>query len=427
MISDKLFTRFLLLWSGQLISAIGSGLTAFGLGVYVYKQTGKASAMALVTLLAFLPSLVLSAPAGVLADRYDRRLLMILGDSLSAIGLIYILCCMLLGTAQLWQICVGVTISSVFSSLLEPSYRASVTDLLSEEQYSKASGLIQAAGSAKFLISPLIAGLLLTHWDIKLLLVIDICTFFVTSASTFVVRKGLEKKDIEKAPPMLIQLREGWQTVSSNKGVLMLLLTTSLLTFFLGFIQTLCAPMILAYQDAATLGTAQTICALGMLASSVVIGIIPIKKGFAKILSASLFCTGMFMALFGLKEDIVLVCVFGFLFFASLPFANTALDYLVRINIDNSVQGRAWGLIGVISQLGYVGAYAISGLLADYVFTPMLLEDGALANSVGRVIGIGPGRGIGFLVILTGTFICVVSVLLYSMKPVRELEATHAL
>ncbi len=427
MTSNKSFTKFLLLWSGQLISAIGSGLTAFGLGVYVYNQTGKASAMALVTLLAFLPSLVLSAPAGVLADRYDRRLLMILGDSLSAIGLIYILCCMLLGTAQLWQICVGVTISSVFSSLLEPSYRASVTDLLSEEQYSKASGLVQAAGSAKYLISPLIAGLLLTHWDIKLLLVIDICTFFVTSASTFVVRKGLEKKDIEKAPPMLIQLRDGWQTVSSNKGILMLLLTTSLLTFFLGFIQTLCAPMILAYQDAATLGTAQTICALGMLVSSVVIGIIPIKKGYVKILSASLFCTGLFMALFGLKEDIVLVCVFGFLFFASLPFANTAMDYLVRINIDNSVQGRAWGLIGVISQLGYVGAYAISGLLADYVFTPMLLEGGTLANSVGRVIGIGPGRGIGFLVILAGVLICVVSVLLYSMKPVRELEATHAL
>lgn len=95
--SGKSFGKFLVLWSGQLISAIGSGLTSFGLGIYVFQQTGKASEMALVTLLAFMPSLLLSAFSGVLADRYDRRLLMVLGDSLSAIGLVYILICMLQG------------------------------------------------------------------------------------------------------------------------------------------------------------------------------------------------------------------------------------------------------------------------------------------------------------------------------------------
>lgn len=93
--------------------------------------------MALVTLLAFMPSLLLSPVAGVLADRYDRRLLMVLGDSLSAIGLVYILICMLSGEAMLWQICVGVTISSVFSSLLDPAYKATVTNLLTEEQYTR--------------------------------------------------------------------------------------------------------------------------------------------------------------------------------------------------------------------------------------------------------------------------------------------------
>ena len=116
------FSRFLLLWFGDLISAIGSGLTSFGLGVYIFQQTGKASLMALVTLLAFLPSLLLSVPAGVLADRYDRRLLMILGDALSALGLLFILLCLLQGDAQVWQIGIGVTISSIFISLLEPAY-----------------------------------------------------------------------------------------------------------------------------------------------------------------------------------------------------------------------------------------------------------------------------------------------------------------
>ena len=75
------YCRFLLLWSGELISAIGSGLTSFGLGVYIFQRTGSAANMALVSLLAFLPTLLLSAPAGVLADRYDRRLLMMAGET----------------------------------------------------------------------------------------------------------------------------------------------------------------------------------------------------------------------------------------------------------------------------------------------------------------------------------------------------------
>lgn len=195
--SGNSFGKFLVLWSGQLVSSIGSGLTAFGLGVYVFELTGKASIMALVTLLAFLPSLLLTPVAGVLADRYDRRLLMILGDSLSAAGLVFMLICMLRGEPQLWHIYFGVAIVSVFSSLINPAYKATVTDLLTKEQYSKASGLAQMASSAKYLISPLLAGALLSVSDIKLLLILDICTIFVTVLTALAVRKGLASKKYE--------------------------------------------------------------------------------------------------------------------------------------------------------------------------------------------------------------------------------------
>ncbi|OPA73407.1 MFS transporter [Paenibacillus selenitireducens] len=420
--SGKSFRKFLLLWSGQLISSIGSGLTSFGLGIYVYQQTGMASAMALVTLLAFMPSLLLSAFAGVLADRYDRRLLMVLGDGLSAIGLVFILICMLRGEVQLWQICVGVTISSVFSSLLEPAYKATVTDLLTEEQYTKASGLVQVAGSAKFLISPVIAGFLLTVSDIKLLLVIDICTFFVTVTTTLAVRSGLASKTCAQAKSFIHEFKDGWSAVSKNRGVLVLVIMTSVLTFFLGVIETLSIPMLLAFTDSSVVGMLETIVASGMLVSSVIIGFLPIKKGYVKILSISLFCVGIFMAGFGLRENIVLICISGFLFFAMMPFANVSLDFLVRTNIDNSVQGRAWALIGIISQLGFVAAYALSGVLADYVFTPLFVEGGVLADSVGKVIGTGSGRGTGFLIIIAGMLLCVTSVILYNLKSIKKLE-----
>jgi MFS family permease len=420
--SGEAFRRFLLLWSGQFVSAIGSGLTSFGLGVYIYQQTGQASAMALVTLLAFMPSLLLSPLAGVLADRYDRRILMVLGDGFSVTGLVFILICLLGGEASLWQICAGVTLSSVFSSLLDPAYKATVTDLLNEEQYTKASGFVQVAGSAKYLISPALAGFLLIVSDVKLLLLIDICTFVVTVASTLAVRKNLTSKKSEQTGSFMLEFKEGWNAVSLNRGVLVLVIMTSVMTFFLGFIETLSMPMILAFSTSSVLGTLETIIALGMLASSVLIGIIPIKRDFVKILAAALFCEGLFMALFGHRENIILLGFSGFLFFATLPFANTSLDFLVRTNIDNSVQGRAWSLIGLVSQLGFVAAYMLSGVLADYVFTPLLIDGGALAGSVGRITGTGSGRGTGFLIIIAGILLSMASVIMYNLKSIKRLE-----
>lgn len=421
--TNKSFRKFLLLWTGDFISAIGSGLTSFGLGVYIFQQTGKASMMALVTLFAFLPSLLLSAPAGVLADRYDRRLLMIIGDGFSVIGLLFIFICLMRGEAQVWQICIGVIISSVFTSLLEPAYKATITDLLTPEQYSKASGFVQVAGSAKYLISPILAGFLLTIWDIKWLLILDMCTFFITVLTTLVVRKGLDSKKVEIVTSFFSEIKEGVSALTDKKGVLTLVIMGSVITFCLGVIQTLAAPMILSFSNSVTLGSLMTIITLGMLISSLLLGGISIKKGYARLLCISLFGAGLFMGMFGFKEHIVWIAISGFLFFAMLPFANASIDFLLRTNIENDMQGRAWGLVGLISQLGYVVAYAVSGLLADYFFTPRLRSDGAWAESIGKFFGTGEGRGIGLFITLAGGLLCITAITLYHMKSVRELES----
>lgn len=402
------YKKFLLLWAGQMVSAIGGGLTSFGLGVYVFEQTGSAASMALVTLLAFLPTLVLSVPAGVLADRYDRRRLMMLGDGLSALGILYILICMLRGGAALWQICVGVLVSSVFSALLEPAYRATVSDLLSREEYSRASGLVSLAGSARYLISPLLAGLLLAVSDIRLLLVIDICTFFLTVIVTGAVKRGLAAKPPEVRESFLSSLRGGWRAVTQKRGVMLLIAAASVLTCFMGAFQILAEPLLLDFTSSTVLGVAETICACGMLVSSLLLGIRGIRRGYVRVLCVSLLLAGAAMVVFGLKEDIYLICVSGFCFFAMLPFANNCLDYLVRTNIPAEVQGRAWGLIGFLSQIGYVVAYGAAGVLADGIASAMHT---------------GVGRGAAAVIVLAGALLAISAIALYRIRAVRELEA----
>ena len=401
------FGKFMLLWCGELISAIGGGLTSFGLGVYVFAQTGSAAGMALVTLLGFLPTLLLSVPAGVLADRYDRRLLMMIGDGASALGIVYILVCMLRGGASLTQICAGVFVSSVFSSLLEPSYRATVSDLLTKEEFSKASGLVSLAGSARYLVSPVLAGLLLSVCRVEVLLIIDICTFFVTLTSTAVVKRGIETKYEENKDSFVESLKEGWAAVHTRKGVFLLILVSSVMTLFMGVFQILAEPLILAFADSKTLGIGETICACGMLVSSVFLGAKGIKKNYVKVLSISLSAAGLTMIGFGIKENIILICAFGFAFFATLPFANNCLDYLVRTNIPDELQGRAWGFIGFLSQMGYVVAYGLAGLCAD---------------AIGARSGLGVGRGAAIVIQISGLFLAVVALCIIKIRSIRNLE-----
>ncbi len=401
------FGKFMLLWFGELVSSVGSGLTAFGLGIYIFQQTGSASGMAFMTLLAFLPGLLLKVPAGVLADRFDRRILMMIGDGLSGLGVLYILFCMMQGEAQLWQIYLGVGISSVFSALLEPAFTATITDLLTKEEYTKANGLVSMAGSARYLFSPVIAGFLLAAYDIKLILVIDICTFFFTIISAAVVRKNIEVKHSEEKGSFLDSMKEGWDAVSKKKGLFLLIIISALITLFMGVFQVLAEPFILSFSDSRTLGIVETVAASGMLVSGIILGIRGIRKNFVKMLSIGLVLSGLAMALFGAFENLIVISFFGFLFFAALPIANSSLDYLARINIPDEIQGRAWGFIGFISQLGYVAAYGLSGIIAD---------------SIGSVTGGGVGKGAALTIFVSGICMALIASVIVKFDPIKKLE-----
>ena len=344
----------------------------------------------------------------MLADLFDRRLLMMIGDGCSAIGILYILLCMNSGGAALWQICAGVFVSACFSALPEPAFKATITDLLTKEEYTKASGLTSLTGSARYLVSPVIAGLLLAVYDIRLLLIIDICTFFVTVAAAAAVRRGLGNQRNGDRESFAGSLREGWKAVHARKGVFRLILVSSVMSMFIGVIQVLSEPLVLSFADSKTLGITETVCALGMLATALVTGIAGIRKRHAAVLGISLALAGVFMTVFALKENIVLICASGFLFFAMLPLANSSLDYLARSNIPDELQGRAWGFIGFLSQLGYVPAFALAGLLADRAA-------GMMRTTV--------GRGSALVIGISGGLLVLVSMFSLFSRRIRNLES----
>ncbi len=422
---NKQFRYFLILWIGELIATVGSGLTAFALSVYIFRITQSASSVALMMLLAFLPTILLSPLAGVLADRFDRRMLMIIGDGFSALGPVIILFASMMGTLATWHIYLGVTISALFSALLEPAYKATITDIVPEDQYSKASGLVQLAGASRYLLAPVVAGFLLAWTNIQTILLIDISTIIVTVFTISIVRKktATPLKRQTNYSDLRSDFKEGWETIVQKKGVLWLTLSLSVVTFCVGFFQTLFSPMILSFTDEKTLGTIWSVSATGMLIGSMFLGIFAISKHYVFKLCLALGILGVFISLTGISTNIYFISFSSFMFFSTLPFVNTSAEVLLRKNIEQDKQGRAWGLIGTISQLGYVFAYCISGLLADHVFNPVFVESGLMASSIfGKLVGVGAGRGIGFMLFVSGILIVLFAFVVPKIKSIRILE-----
>lgn len=411
--------KFFILCLGQFVSAIGSGISAFALSTYVFEHSGEAGATGLVMLCAFLPNLLLTPLAGVLADRYDRRLLMLLGDGLSALGLLYILVCMAMGQGTLLHICIGVGISSVFTSLLEPAYKATISDLLPPESYSKASGLMQLAGAAKYLLAPMLAGFLLRFFALPVLLYIDIATIILTLFATMMVRKGLEKAEPLESAGLYEDFLLGWRALSRKPALLLLVALASCITFCLGVVQTLNLPMLLRFTSKDIAGLILSASAAGMIVGSLVLSLQKIKR-VHRSLFLSLGMAGFAMLGFALWENACLIAAFGFVFFAMLPFANACLDFLVRCHVDNAEQGRVWGLIGLLSQLGYVFAYALAGSLVDVVLSPWLEGQTWLAQFINALLGGARGAALG--IALIGLMLVLIAAFLSQNSAVKRLE-----
>ena len=220
----------------------------------------------------------------------------------------------------------------------------------------------------------------------------------------------------------LAEIRQGFSVLKANKGVCALVVLMACVCFFIGFLQTLVSPMVLAVSDAKTVGILESVCAVGMLLGSVWIGIVGIKQGYVRVLSIAGMGGSIFMALAGVCTSLIVTGAGIFLFFLSLPFMNTSADVLVRSNVPNEVQGRVWGIISLLSQAGTAVAYVLSGVLADHIFEPLLSEQGLLAGSIGRLIGVGQGRGIGFMLVLSGLGMIPAAFAIGRSKSIQKLE-----
>jgi DHA3 family macrolide efflux protein-like MFS transporter len=419
--NDKNIQNFFVLWFGQVVSIIGSGLTGFALGVYVYQQTGSAVLYSLIILATTLPGILVRPFSGVIADRFDRRRLIFVSDFLSGMCTLFVAIMLLVGKLEIWHIFLAMGLSSVFTGFQSPAYSAGITQLVPKEFYAQASGLTQMATVGRYLVSPILAGVLMGVIGIYGVIFIDFATFLFAVAATWIikipraVKTEIGEKDKGK---MLKEIKNAIVYLRKQSGLISLILILAVINFFFGAVISVIGPMILSFSTAMWMGIGTSICALGMFVSTMIVSTKGIPKDSIKVLSIALAIGGICYAFMGVSASlwIVIPC---FLFFVTLPFCNTSIEMIMRKKVVPDMQGRVFALMEMVVQCGEVLAYLVCGFLAEIVFEPLLATGGFFADTIGRVIGTGPGRGIGLMVIISGL---VISMVLVLVPKIRRIE-----
>ena len=419
---------FFIIWIGQLISMLGSGLTGFALAVWIYDQTGKATPFALTVLFGNLPRILLLPVAGSLADRWNRRLVMILSDVGNALVTIGVFVLLSFGSLQFWHIYLIATIGSIFSAFQEPAYTASITMLVPKKNLSRANGMMQMGQALEMIITPVIAGVLFVAIGLRGILVIDFVTFLFAVGALVIVRipqpKLTEPADQPgKKPSVLSDALFGWNYLRARPGLFGLLWYYAMVNFLLNWSGVLIGPMILSRYPASALGTVQMFAGIGMLAGGILSSVWagPKRRITAVIGFIGLALLGMIIT--GLSPNPIFVSVGLLWLMFFIPSASAASQAVFQSKVAPDVQGRVFSIRAMIARSVMPISYLLAGPLADNVFGPLMDVNGALAGTfLGTLLGTGAGRGIGLMFVLSATTGILITLLVYANPRIRNIE-----
>ena len=423
----KNMRTFLIIWIGQFISMLGSGLTGFAIGVWIFQTTGKAMPFALTVLFGNLPGLLLMPVAGSLADRWNRKALMILADSGNALISLALFIFLLLGDLHTWQIYILVTIGSIFSAFQEPAYHASVSMIVPKKDLTRANGIAQTAQALQSILTPLLAGGLFVTIGMQGIILIDFITYFFAVGALLIVRipqPALQEEDKKQKGQVRQDLSFGWKYLRARQGLFGLLWYFAMVNLLLNFAGILTGPLVLSSHPASAYGLVQTTLGAGLLTGGLLISTWggPKTKRIP-VLIGCIMASAVGVLIVGLNRQLVFPAVGFFVVMLFVPIASSMSQAVFQTKVAPEVQGRVFAVRGLIARSMMPIGYILSGWLADHVFEPLMSQGGALASTpLGALIGVGAGRGIGLMFIVAGVFGITVSALVYLNPRVRKLE-----
>ncbi|XVV07119.1 MFS transporter [Actinosynnema sp. CA-248983] len=411
--------RFALVWAGQLISVIGSALTAFVLGVWVYLGTGSVTQFVLIQFCAVVPGILLAPYAGALADRYDRRRIMLAADTGAGLVTALLLVAVSTDSLAVWQIYVAAALTATLNSFHLIAYQALVPALVPAEHLGRVNGLMQLTQGVQ-IAAPLVAGALLGLVGLRGVLVIDVVSMVFAVAALLLARLPAGASGSRGSGAQ--GLGAGLRWLRGAPGLFMLCAVFGVWNFLFAVAGGLVQPLILSFSSPATLGVLMAAGGSGLFVGGLVMGAWGGPKRRVLGIYAGLGLGGVFLVLHSLAPSPWLIAVAAPAFLFTLPLMNTCCVTLLQTKVDKDVLGRVLGVVRALSTAAMPIAYLVIGPLSDGVAEPLMASDGALASTLGALIGTGEGRGIALIFLVVGVLMLALTAFAWSRPRLRTVD-----
>lgn len=369
------FRGYLYLWSGQLVSLLGSTVAQFVIIWWITLETGNPLYLSIAAVLGLAPMILLSPFAGVVIDRWSRRILIGVVDFLQALATLVLIILFSLGIASVWYVFAILTLRGICQAFHSPAVMSIIPTMVPKEKLSRMNGLRYLFTGAISLIGPVAAALLLDIWQINQILWIDVVTFAAALVPLLVTRIPSVRATLEKSS-FRQDFAEGFHYIKRRKGLLPLIILSMMLNFLITPIGTL-LPYYVKFDHfggVTDLAFVEATLQAGVLGGGVLMSII---KGFKRkmiVTMVSLYMVFLGYALVAFTPTsfflFMAIALLAAAFF--IPVVNVLYATIIQTTVPLELQGRVnsvdMGLSTAAQPLGMI----LSGIIIGFMATSSL-------------------------------------------------------
>jgi DHA3 family macrolide efflux protein-like MFS transporter len=420
---------FTFVWAGQLVSVLSSNMTGFALSIWMFQQTGSATAMTAMQVSFFLPFMLITPFAGAMVDRYNRKLMMMVSDLASVLATVGILVLQATGSLQFWHLYFANVLFGLGNAFQWPAYSAAISTMVPKEKYGRANGMFSLIDSGPAVFSPILAGALLPLVGLSWILTIDVITFFLAIGVLVFVHIPQPEKTVDGQGGRGSLMQEaffGFKYILARPSLRIYLTLIVGLNLASGFSNGLYAPMILSRtnQDSVIFGSILTAGALGGVIGGVIMSAWGgFKKRMLTMLTGWAIYAVLGNILFGISRWPLLWIGTSFLASLTFPITNGAAQSIWQAKVAPDVQGRVFACRRFIAWFPDLIMPLVAGGLADFVTEPAMKLQTPFSRAATWLVGSGPGSGMSLQYILSGVLFLGIVIVGFLTPAFRNMEA----
>lgn len=354
--------------TSQAISLFGSSLVQYAIIWYITLETESGLMMTLATLCGIIPQVIISLFAGVWADRYNKKMLIIISDGLIALSTLIIAICFFTGFDEIWLLFLVLAIRSLGSGVQSPTVTAFIPEVVPEDKLMRVNGVNTTIQSIMLILSPAASGALLANINLEYIFFIDVVTAII-GITIFLFVKVDYKKVIDKKEKYFTAIKEGLQYTKNHKLISRMIIYLVIFNLLVTPFATL-TPLYVTRTfgaDAWYLTINEIVFFIGNILGGVLISVFGGYKDRIKTIGVGCLICGVFAILMGLPFNFIFYLLCMGIMGVTMPFMNTPFITIFQEKVDSDKQGRVFSLITMLSGVAMPIGMIVYGPLADIV------------------------------------------------------------